>query len=177
MRDEVIGAAVEQVTVAVLDALTRDDMNLVLMKMWAEQHRTAIFVTHSIREAVYLSDRVLVMSQRPGRIVADVRIPFRRPRNLEIGETTSFNEICGLLRIRTGEKFGLVYSIPDYHRDYYLSILVNLPFINGDKNWRLPVPATYVIAKDGKVVHAEAYADFRVRPEPADIFKAIDQLD
>ena len=81
-----------------LDAITRDEMNLVLMKMWEEHHRTAIFVTHSIREAVYLSDRVLVMSQRPGRIVADVRIPFARPRGLEIGETVEFNEICGHLR-------------------------------------------------------------------------------
>jgi len=58
-----------------LDAITRDEMNLVLMKMWEEHHRTALFVTHSIREAVYLADRVLVMSQRPGRIIEDIRIP------------------------------------------------------------------------------------------------------
>jgi peroxiredoxin len=64
------------------------------------------------------------------------------------------------------EKFGLVYTIPEYHRDYYLSILVNLPFINGDKSWRLPLPASYVIARDGKVLYAQAHADFRVRPEP-----------
>lgn len=64
------------------------------------------------------------------------------------------------------DKFGLVYTVPEYHRDYYLSILVNLPFINGDKSWRLPLPATYVIARDGRVVYAEAHADFRVRPEP-----------
>jgi peroxiredoxin len=70
------------------------------------------------------------------------------------------------------EKFGLVYTIPEYHRDYYLSILVNLPFINGDKSWRLPLPATYVIGKDGKVLHAEAHADFRVRPEPAETLAA-----
>jgi peroxiredoxin len=70
------------------------------------------------------------------------------------------------------EKFGLVYTIPEYHRDYYLSILVNLPFINGDKTWRLPLPATYVIGKDGKVLHAEAHADFRVRPEPAEALAA-----
>ena len=81
-----------------LDAITRDEMNLVLMKMWEEHHRTAIFVTHSIREAVYLSDRVLVMSQRPGCIVADVAIPFTRPRGLEIGETAEFNAICSHLR-------------------------------------------------------------------------------
>ena len=70
------------------------------------------------------------------------------------------------------EKFGLVYTIPDYHRDYYLSILVNLPFINGDKSWRLPLPATYVIGKDGKVVYAQAHADFRVRPEPDEALAA-----
>ena len=81
-----------------LDAITRDEMNLVLMKMWEEHHRTALFVTHSIREAVYLADRVLVMSRRPGRIVEDIRIPFARPRGLEIGETVEFNEICGHLR-------------------------------------------------------------------------------
>jgi peroxiredoxin len=72
------------------------------------------------------------------------------------------------------EKFGLAYSIPDYHREYYLSILINLPFINGDKSWRLPLPATYVIAKDGKVVHAEGHADFRVRPEPEEALAICD---
>jgi NitT/TauT family transport system ATP-binding protein len=81
-----------------LDAITRDEMNLVLMKIWEEHHRTALFVTHSIREAVFLSDRVLVMSQRPGRIIEDIRIPFPRPRELEIGETAEFNRICGHLR-------------------------------------------------------------------------------
>ncbi|MBL6651726.1 MAG: ABC transporter ATP-binding protein, partial [Reyranella sp.] len=83
-----------------LDAITRDEMNLVLMKMWEEHHRTALFVTHSIREAVYLADRVLVMSRRPGRIIEDIRIPFARPRGLEIGETVEFNEICGHLRAK-----------------------------------------------------------------------------
>jgi peroxiredoxin len=73
---------------------------------------------------------------------------------------------------QVAEKFGLVYTIPDYHRDYYLSILVNLPFINGDKSWRLPLPATYVIGRDGKVLLAEAHADFRVRPEPQDALAA-----
>lgn len=63
-------------------------------------------------------------------------------------------------------KFRLVYTVPDYHRDYYLSILVNLPFINGDASWCLPLPATYVLARDGSILFAEAHADFRVRPEP-----------
>jgi len=64
------------------------------------------------------------------------------------------------------QQFGLVYAVPEYYRDYYLSILVNIPFINGEKSWRLPLPATYVIARDGRILFAEAHADFRVRPEP-----------
>jgi peroxiredoxin len=64
------------------------------------------------------------------------------------------------------EQFGLVYAVPEYHRGYYRSILVNIPFVNGDESWRLPLPATYVIARDGRVIFAEAHADFRVRPEP-----------
>jgi peroxiredoxin len=70
------------------------------------------------------------------------------------------------------EKFGLAYTVPEYHRAYYLSILVNLPFINGDSSWRLPLPATYVIGRDGRVVFAEAHADFRVRPEPEEALVA-----
>ncbi|HEX4286723.1 MAG TPA: peroxiredoxin-like family protein [Terracidiphilus sp.] len=66
------------------------------------------------------------------------------------------------------EKFGLVYTVPEYHRAYYLSILVNIPFVNGEKSWRLPLPATYVVGKDGIILYAEAHADFRVRPEPED---------
>jgi peroxiredoxin len=70
------------------------------------------------------------------------------------------------------EQFGLVYTVPEYHRDYYLSILVNLPFLNGEPTWRLPIPATYVIARDGKILFAEAHADFRVRPEPQEALAA-----
>jgi peroxiredoxin len=70
------------------------------------------------------------------------------------------------------QQFGLVYTVPEYHRDYYLSILVNIPFVNGEKSWCLPLPATYVISKDHKVVFAEAHADFRVRPEPQEVLCA-----
>lgn len=67
---------------------------------------------------------------------------------------------------QVAEQFGLVYTIPDYYRAYYKSILVNIPFVNGDDSWRLPLPATYVIARDGHIIFAEAHSDFRVRPEP-----------
>jgi len=64
------------------------------------------------------------------------------------------------------EQFGLACTVPQYLRDYYLSVLVNIPFMNGEASWRLPLPATYVIGRDGRVLFAEAHADFRVRPEP-----------
>jgi len=67
---------------------------------------------------------------------------------------------------KLAEQFGLTYEVPAYMRECYLSIMVNLPFINGEASWRLPIPATYVIGKDRKVLFAEAHADFRVRPEP-----------
>jgi peroxiredoxin len=70
------------------------------------------------------------------------------------------------------EKFGLVYSVPEYLRTYYRSILINVPFVNGEDSWRLPIPATYVIAKNRKVLFAEAHADFRVRPEPEEALHA-----
>ena len=70
------------------------------------------------------------------------------------------------------EKFGLAYTVPDYQRDYYVSILVNLPFINGESSWRLPLPATYVVERTGRIVYAEAHADFRVRPEPEEALAA-----
>jgi peroxiredoxin len=71
------------------------------------------------------------------------------------------------------EKFGLAYAVPEYLRDYYLSILINIPFVNGDSSWRLPLPATYVLAKDRKIVFADAHADFRVRPEPEEALAAL----
>ncbi len=70
------------------------------------------------------------------------------------------------------EQFGLAYTIPDYHRDYYRSILVNIPFVNGDESWRLILPATYVLARDRRVLFAQAHADFRVRPEPEEALAA-----
>jgi NitT/TauT family transport system ATP-binding protein len=86
-----------------LDAITRDEMNELLLNLWQQYTKTALFVTHSIREAVFLADRVLVMTRRPATIVEDLTIPFARPRPMAIGESREFNEICGHLRERIEE--------------------------------------------------------------------------
>jgi peroxiredoxin len=72
--------------------------------------------------------------------------------------------------------FGLVYSVPAALRDYYLTMFVNLPFINGDEGWRLPIPATYVLSPQGRVLYAQAYADYRVRPEPEEVIEVLSAI-
>jgi NitT/TauT family transport system ATP-binding protein len=81
-----------------LDAITRDDMNIVLLELWERYRKTVLFVTHSIREAVLLADRVLVMGRSPSKIIAEIKVPFARPRDFAIGESSQFNELCALLR-------------------------------------------------------------------------------
>jgi NitT/TauT family transport system ATP-binding protein len=82
-----------------LDAITRDQMNVLLLDLWQQQQaRTALFITHSIREAVLLSDRIFVMTRRPATIVRDVVVPFPRPRSPELTEEMEFNRLCSRLR-------------------------------------------------------------------------------
>ena len=66
---------------AALDALTRDEMQRLLADVWRETRKTVVYVTHNVAEAVYLADRVLVMTPHPGKVKADVRIDLARPRN------------------------------------------------------------------------------------------------
>ncbi len=65
------------------------------------------------------------------------------------------------------ETLSLAYTVPEATRAYFRSMLVNIPFLNGDDTWRLPLPATYVLREAGTVLYAEGYADHRLRPEPA----------
>jgi NitT/TauT family transport system ATP-binding protein len=81
-----------------LDAMTRDEMNDALLDIWDRDPKTGLFVTHSIREAAYLADRVLVMTQRPGTVVADIRVPFGRPRDPGVTGLAEFNDLCNELR-------------------------------------------------------------------------------
>jgi NitT/TauT family transport system ATP-binding protein len=81
-----------------LDALTREQMQLELMQLWAAERKTALMVTHSITEAVFVADRVLVMSPRPGRIRADLDIPLPRPRNLDMIHAADFGTLAHRIR-------------------------------------------------------------------------------
>ncbi|MVW71171.1 ATP-binding cassette domain-containing protein [Bordetella sp. 15P40C-2] len=81
-----------------LDTMTRDHMSLELQRIWMARKTSAIFITHSISEAVFLSDRVLVMSARPGTIVEDIKIDLPRPRTLETMASPEFAEYCLVLR-------------------------------------------------------------------------------
>ena len=81
-----------------LDAMTRDAMNQELLRIWEEFKKTVLFVTHSIREAVFLSDRVFVMSPRPAVMSLVVDIDLPRPRDLSIEETPGFNAYVTELR-------------------------------------------------------------------------------
>jgi NitT/TauT family transport system ATP-binding protein len=65
-----------------LDAMTREKMNLELQRIWSETRKTVLFITHSIPEAVFLADRVLVMTERPGTIAAIYDVALRAPRSL-----------------------------------------------------------------------------------------------
>lgn len=77
---------------ASLDAQTREVMQLELLRIWQARRKTVVFVTHQIDEAVFLADRVVVMSARPGRIRDDIAIPFGRPRDLALKRTPDFNQ-------------------------------------------------------------------------------------
>ena len=81
-------------------------------------------------------------------------------------------------------QFGLAYTVSPEQRRYFQSILVNIPFNNAglsyhnatEASWRLPLPGTFVVDQHGIITFAEAHADFRVRPEPADVLAALDRL-
>jgi NitT/TauT family transport system ATP-binding protein len=81
-----------------LDALTRERMSLELQKIWMASRKTVFFITHSILESVFLSDRVLVMSARPGRFIAEFTIPFARPRTFAVTAEPEFNAFVARIR-------------------------------------------------------------------------------
>jgi NitT/TauT family transport system ATP-binding protein len=89
MLDEPFGA---------LDSFTREELWCVMRDLHAARPVTIVLVTHDLREAAFLADRIFCMSSRPGRIIAERRIPFPRPRSLEVTYTTEFTDIVHELR-------------------------------------------------------------------------------
>jgi NitT/TauT family transport system ATP-binding protein len=81
-----------------LDALTRDQMNLELMDIWSATRKTVLLITHSITESVFLADRVIVMSPRPGRVVEEITIELPRPRTLEMINKEEFGKYVRRIR-------------------------------------------------------------------------------
>ena len=89
-----------------LDALTREEMNLELLRIWQEQAKTTLLITHSISEAIFLADRVIVMTPRPGRIKEIVPVPLPRPRTPAMKLTSAFNDLVR----RISELIGIKYT-------------------------------------------------------------------
>jgi NitT/TauT family transport system ATP-binding protein len=81
-----------------LDAMTREELSIELLRIWTERRKTIVFVTHSISEAVLLGDRVIVMTARPGRIVEDLRVEIARPRSLDAEGTPEFTALVRRVR-------------------------------------------------------------------------------
>ena len=81
-----------------LDALTRDQMSLELQRIWMEDEKTVLFITHSIPEAVFLADRVLVMRARPGRVVEEITVDLPRPRTLRMLNSERFGDYVAAIR-------------------------------------------------------------------------------
>ncbi len=81
-----------------LDELSREDLRLELLRIWERDRMSVLFVTHSIREAVLLSDRVVVMSAAPGRVIDEVSIDLPRPRGEALEETAEFAAYVARIR-------------------------------------------------------------------------------
>ncbi len=88
-----------------LDAFTREEMNRLVEEIWLDAPTTIVFITHSIEEAIFLSDRVIVLSPRPGRVAAEYPVPFERPRSLEIMSTKEVFDLTNAIKMEiVGER-------------------------------------------------------------------------
>ena len=86
-----------------LDEITRQRLNEELLRLWQQDRWTGLFITHNVYEAVFLSQRVLVMSARPGRIIADIAVPFDHPRDPDLRAGPEFAAIASEISCHLGE--------------------------------------------------------------------------
>ena len=89
-----------------LDAMTRETMNLELLRIWQERRKTVVFVTHSIPEAAFLADQVVVLTPRPGRVADIVQVDLARPRNLDMMQSDEFGRYTRRIRALLGQTSG-----------------------------------------------------------------------
>lgn len=82
-----------------LDTFTRDEMNRLVEEIWLDSPTTIVFITHSIEEAIFLSDRVIVLSSRPGRVAREYSVPFPRPRSMEIMATKEVFDLTNAIKM------------------------------------------------------------------------------
>lgn len=77
---------------------------------------------------------------------------------------------------RVARQFGLVYRVPDEQKQVYSRTFVNLPFLNGETSWELPIPATYILERNGSVLYASVDPDYSRRPEPEELIRLLEQF-
>ena len=70
-------------------------------------------------------------------------------------------------------QFGLVYRVPEFQQAVYRRAFINLPLANGDESWELPIPATYILERDGNVIYGTSNPEYTERPEPAEILARV----
>jgi len=75
---------------------------------------------------------------------------------------------------QVARQFGLVYSVPDEQRLIYRRTFANLPFVNGDESWELPIPATFAVDRSGTLLFSSANPDYTQRPEPMEVLEAVE---
>ncbi len=81
-----------------LDAITREQLNLELLDLWEARRSTVLFVTHDLAEAVFLADRVVLLTRRPGRVAASFPVPLPRPRTLDVRYSAAFADLCRAIK-------------------------------------------------------------------------------
>jgi peroxiredoxin len=77
---------------------------------------------------------------------------------------------------QVARQFGLTYRVPEFQQVVYRRAFVNLPFVNGDESWELPIPATFILDRDGTILYASANEDYTERPEPADLVEFLKRM-
>lgn len=95
-----------------LDTFTREEMNRLVEEIWLDTHTTIVFITHSIEEAIFLSDRVIVLSARPGRVAREFPVPFARPRSMEVMAAKEVFDLTNEIKMEiVGKRSGLASPV------------------------------------------------------------------